>query len=129
MFESQEAIFDDDLKELSDADLDSFELRISQYIKQGTTRATRSYKVGITDDPVERWNSAYNGAYDKMILVYYSVNRSLIRKLEALAVNYYKINYDRIAITNKVPGGGGRDSDADKRYLYVVLKYYTSGLS
>lgn len=86
---------------------------ISQY-----TRVDRVsyFKIGITNNPENRFRHAYAADYDKMLVVYQSASIKNVRELECLL-----IKHNRELCDNIIAGGGGNYGEPPY-YMYVVVR-------
>ena len=78
---------------------------------------TRSFKIGITNDPERRFQEEYAPYYDRMFVLYRSDSIDNVSILEEELVEHNKDLADNI-----VAGGGG-NIGIPPYYLYVVVKY------
>lgn len=82
------------------------------------TRVDRasSFKIGITNNPENRFKQAYAIAYDQMAVVYQSSSIKNVKELERLLVEH-----NRELCDNIIAGGGGNYGEPPY-YMYVVIK-------
>lgn len=88
--------------------------KLSAYTRQDRIRR---FKIGITNNPVRRYQQAYAREYDEMILLYQTLSINSVSCLEAELVNHNWYVSD-----NNIAGGGG-NIGGPPYYLYIVIKY------
>jgi hypothetical protein len=81
------------------------------------TDRVRWFKIGITNNPENRFRQAYSRLYDKMIVVYQSSSLNNVSELECDL-----IEHNRELADNIIGGGGGNYGDPPY-FMYVVIKY------
>ena len=74
------------------------------------------FKIGITNNPENRFRQAYAADYDKMLVVYQSASIKNVRELE-----YLLIEHNRELCDNIIAGGGGNYGEPPY-YIYVVVR-------
>lgn len=89
--------------------------KIGGYTRQDRTKR---FKIGITNDPERRFNQAYAGKYNEMIVLYQTDSIDYVSKLEAALIEH---NWD---LTDNQVGGGGGGIGEPPYYLYVVVLYH-----
>jgi hypothetical protein len=73
--------------------------RVSAYTREDLERG---FKIGITNNPVERFSKGYSKNYDEMIVLYKSLSLESVSEVERDLIEHNK------GITkNRIAGGGG----------------------
>ena len=84
-------------------------------------RGCKSYKIGITHDPKDRFNRPDYRVYDWMIVIYRTQSWKSAGKLEKRLIKYYKDDKEDPRIDNERAGGSGSSSEEPPYFLYVVI--------
>ena len=79
-------------------------------------RNSDGFKIGISNDPIRRWNEAHRKTYDDMIVLYGSNSIDKVSTLEVALIERYAMRCD-----NLIAGGGGNIGPAPY-FLYLVRK-------
>jgi hypothetical protein len=77
----------------------------------------RSFKIGITNNPEQRFKRGHAKNYDKMFVVYRSQSINSVSALECEL-----IEHNRELADNIIAGGGGSYGNPPY-FLYLVIKY------
>jgi hypothetical protein len=86
--------------------------RVSAYTRE---QLVRGFKIGITNNPYQRFSNGYARDYDEMIVLYKSSSLDSVSQVECDLIEHNsKITKNRIA--------GGGNYGQPPYYLYVVLK-------
>lgn len=88
--------------------------KLSAYTRQDRARR---FKIGITNNPKQRYRQAYAHIYDEMILLYRTSSIDYVSQLEGIIVDH---NWE--VADNMIAGGGG-NIGAPPYYLYIVIKH------
>lgn len=106
-------IFDDSLSGRPENILPSVRRKLSAY-----TRSDRvnNFKIGITSDPVRRFQRAYAGLYDEMILLYRSLS------IDSVSVMECDLILHNWAIADNLNAGGGGRIGIPPYFLYIVTR-------
>lgn len=91
--------------------------RLSAYTR---TTNVRRFKIGISNNPDRRFQEAYEGFYDEMVVLYETTSIDYVSELERILVAY-NLDYT----DNEVAGGGGGIGEPPY-YLYVVVQHWRS---
>jgi hypothetical protein len=88
---------------------------ISAYTREDRARW---FKIGITNNPNQRFKNGYAKLYDKMIVLYRSSSLNNVSDLECKLIEH---NRD---LADNIIGGGGGNYGNPPYYMYVVVKYF-----
>ena len=90
-----------------------FRSRVSGYVQD-----CKRYKIGITNDPENRFSQSDYRAYNRMIVIYQTQSWDSAGDFEDRLIEYYKDDYACDAIR---AGGAGRKGKKTPYFLYVVI--------
>ena len=90
-----------------------FRRRVSAFV-----RGCKSYKIGITHDPEDRFNRPDYRVYNRMIVMYQTQSWDSAVDFEKRLIAHYKDDYACDAIR---AGGAGRKGKKTPYFLYVVI--------
>jgi hypothetical protein len=81
---------------------------------------TRVY-IGVTADPVSRWNEHSSRGWTKMVLLYKAFTPQIASSMERALIRYARDCNFRVGVENVRPGGEGIGEESRPNYLYVLL--------
>ena len=96
----------------------------SEYLRRVSAfvRGCKSYKIGITNNPKDRFSQPDYRVYNRMIVIYRTQSWESAGKLEKWLIEYYKDDKDDPRIDNERAGRGGRKGKNPPYFLYVVIR-------